>query len=140
MLMIALYPIKPIYVDRILSGEKKFELRRRLPKNKLEYILIYSTAPISKVVGFAKVKRVLEEDVTVLWDKYSHQFGICEGDYYSYFNGCENAKAIELEYVYKFDRKFSIKDISDETVVPQSFCYVENEAFLRLKRRKGCTV
>ena len=44
------YPIKPIYSERIMSGEKKYELRKRLPNNKINHILIYATTPVAKAM------------------------------------------------------------------------------------------
>lgn len=134
--MIVLYPIKPIYTDRILSGEKRFELRKRLPKEKPTYILIYSTAPVSQVVGYAKVTDVKKGDSKSLWNCYSKYFGISEQEYFSYFEGNIRANALELEDIRKFVRPFSIKDISPFISVPQSFCYVDKEVFNRLRKRK----
>lgn len=45
-----LLPIKPVFVERILSGEKWYEFRKRLPLG-IERVVIYETAPTKKVVG-----------------------------------------------------------------------------------------
>lgn len=45
-----LLPIKPVFVERILSGEKWYEFRKRLPLD-IERVVIYETAPTKKVVG-----------------------------------------------------------------------------------------
>lgn len=134
--MIALYPIKPVYTDRIFSGEKTFELRRRLPKEKLSYILIYSTSPVSKVVGYARVKGIKTGSAHDLWSSHHQSFGISKEDYFSYFNGCKSANAIELTEVKSFIRPFSISDISKDLSVPQSFCYIEKSLFSKVRRRK----
>lgn len=138
--MIALYPIKPVYTDRIFSGEKTFELRRRLPKEDLSYILIYSTSPVSKVVGYARVKGIKTGPTDDLWISHHQKFGISKEDYFSYFNGCETAKAIELTEVKTFVRPFSISEISEDLSVPQSFCYIEKSLFSKVRRRKSANV
>lgn len=138
--MIALYPIKPIYTDRILSGEKTFELRKRLPKEVLTYILIYSTTPVAQVVGYAKVIGVKQGDAKSLWELYSSQFGISESEYFAYFEGSDKANALELMDVHKFVRPFSIKEISPQLTVPQSFCYIDKDHFKRLRKRKTIKV
>jgi len=135
--MIAFYPIKPVYIDRILQGEKKYELRRRLPKTKIEYVFLYATSPVCRVVGYARVGETHNEQKENLWDKLSHFFGINENDFYSYFEGIENACAIELLEVFKFKTPFHPKDISEDFVVPQSFRYVEKEVFNRFKSRQS---
>ncbi|MDT4288837.1 ASCH domain-containing protein [Methylomonas sp. MO1] len=136
-LAIAFYPIKPIYSSRILSGEKKYELRKRLPKNPFDYILIYATSPIGKVVGYAKVKMIHKNTVSDLWEMVSLHAGITKDDYINYFNNSEYAYAIELETVKRFTRPFDPKEINSFFSIPQSFCYISRNDFNRLKRRKG---
>jgi predicted transcriptional regulator len=135
-LAVAFYPIKPIYSDRILSGEKKYELRKRLPSNPFDYILIYATSPVGKVVGYAKVKMIHKKSVDDMWDMVSMCAGISRDDYTSYFGKTEYAYAIELEDVKRFTRPFDTKEISNSFNVPQSFCYVSRNDFNKLKRRK----
>ena len=48
-------PIKKKYSDDILDGSKKYELRRSVPRRTVDDILIYETAPMSKVVGQIKI-------------------------------------------------------------------------------------
>ena len=48
--MYVLMSIKPKYVEKILSGEKKYEYRKTLLKKDVESILVYSTSPVKKVV------------------------------------------------------------------------------------------
>ena len=43
--------IHPEYVNKIFSGEKKFEYRKIQPKGWIDTIVIYSTYPVSKIVG-----------------------------------------------------------------------------------------
>ena len=49
--MYVLMSIKPKYVEKILSGEKKYEYRKTLLKKDVESILVYSTSPVKKVYG-----------------------------------------------------------------------------------------
>jgi len=134
--MIALYPIKPIYTDRIMSGEKKFELRKRLPSVDVDYIIIYSTFPASKVVGYAKIKKYHSSSIENIWNLVHEQAGIDYGSYNKYFINSTVACAIEFDEVFKFIRPFGISEISKGITVPQSFCYVGEDVFSRLKRRK----
>lgn len=46
--------IHPEYAEKILTGEKTYELRTRLPQDKPERMIIYATAPVSAVVGTAE--------------------------------------------------------------------------------------
>ncbi len=138
--MIAFYPIKPVYIDRILQGEKKYELRRKLPKTKIEYVFLYATSPVCQVVGYAKVGLTLNESKESLWKKLSPFFGLNENDFFDYFEGVDNACAIELLEVFKFKEPFHPKVISKNFVVPQSFRYIEKEVFNRFKNRESFQV
>lgn len=138
--MIAFYPIKPIYIEKILLGQKRFELRRKLPKKKVEYVFLYATTPVCKVVGYAKVGVTYKEEKETLWSKIAHMTGIDESAYFSYFDGIEKACAIELIKIFKFNEPFPPKDISEDFVVPQSFRYIEQEVFDRLKNRNRMVI
>jgi predicted transcriptional regulator len=134
--MIAFYPIKPIYSERIFSGEKTFELRKKLPNSDVAYIIVYSTVPVGKVVGYAKVKALHKKSLGELWDMVSRHAGISEQDYRAYFDGADCACAIEIESVKRFVRPFPVSEISSGFIIPQSFCYLDDAVFNRLKRRK----
>jgi predicted transcriptional regulator len=134
--IIAFYPIKPIYTEKILSGEKIYELRKRLPSMDIDYVLIYSTSPIAKVVAYAKVKTTHKEQLNDIWEKVSSLAGINEEDYKDYFGNSNYACAIEFEFVRRFIRPFNVKEINPDFKVPQSFCYIHKNDFNRLKRRK----
>ena len=138
--MIVFYPIKPVYIEKILSGEKKYELRKRLPRDKVEYVFLYATTPVCRVVGYAKVGLTYRECKTKLWERVSESAGIDEVDYFNYFHGSDDACAIELKTVYKYEEPFHPKDISDDFVVPQSFRYVEKDTFDRFKNRERVTI
>ena len=135
-LMIALYSIKPIYSNQIINGTKKYELRKRMPAKKLDYILIYSSSPTSKVIGYAEVKDIYKNTVHQVWKHTSKYAGISKKAYEEYFNGCQNAYAIELGLVKKFVRPFAIEEINQDYVAPQSFAYISHDEFKRVKRRK----
>ncbi|MBT9097096.1 hypothetical protein KFZ76_05150 [Methylovulum psychrotolerans] len=134
--MIAFYPIKPIYSQKILTGEKTYELRKRLPNEHIDYILIYSTYPVAKVVAYAKIKATHKEKIDAIWNMVSLFAGINEHDYKNYFGNNDFACAIEFEYVRRFKRPFDVKEIKPNFKVPQSFCYIPKKDFNRIKRRK----
>lgn len=134
--MIAFYPIKPVYTERILSGEKQFELRKRLPKPETKFAIIYATYPVGLVVGYAEIKGFHQSTVKQLWTKVSKASGIEKSDYLSYFGSNELACAIELDKVFRFKRPFKVGEIRQGFTVPQSFCYVDKTIFNRLKRRR----
>ena len=72
--------IKPKYVEKIFSGEKKYEFRKSFPDG-VKVMLIYATAPVKKIVGIAFVEKVLRGRKEELWEKTNLQGGISKAEY-----------------------------------------------------------
>lgn len=51
--------INPEYVNKIIKETKKVEYRTRIPKNSVQKLIIYETAPIKKVVAEAEIVEIL---------------------------------------------------------------------------------
>lgn len=64
-----LISIQPEYAEKILSGEKTFEFRRRTAQRPVGLMVIYASAPISAVVGYAQVDDILSLPLTKLWKR-----------------------------------------------------------------------
>ena len=59
--------IKPEFANKIFNGTKKFEFRRTLFKNKeIKMIIVYASAPISKVIGEFEIDRIFHEELELL--------------------------------------------------------------------------
>ena len=121
-----LLSIKPEYVEKILQGEKKFEYRKRLAKEDVSYIYVYSTAPSMKVVASVHIEGHLSDSPTALWEKTKAAAGISRAKFRDYFRGCKTAYAYKLGKVEVFE---SPKNLSDFGVAaaPQSFVYIKIE-------------
>ena len=120
-----LMPIKPVYVEKILSGEKCFEYRKKLPKkNVIDKIIIYSSVPVKKVVGEVKVKDILVENKEVLWNKTKEKSGTTKEFYDSYFKDKEIAIAYELGEVKIYNPYKELLDFGIN-FAPQSFIYLD---------------
>lgn len=122
--MKVLLSIKPEFVEKILDGTKKYEFRKSLFKRKdVSTVIIYSSYPVKKVVGEFRIKKILSEDVDLLWNMTAESAGISKSCYDSYFQHKKIANAIEIGklVVYKTPKKLSDYNIM---CAPQSFCYV----------------
>ena len=64
-----LFSIKPEYVKEILSGRKKYEYRKIKPKNRVDAIIIYSSAPVMKVVAEVNIEEIIEGNPDEVWQK-----------------------------------------------------------------------
>lgn len=126
MLMKVLLSINPEYVEKIFSGEKKYEFRRSIFKNKnVDTIVIYCTSPIKKVVGEFKIKQIIEDFPEKLWKLNPKRNGISKEKFETYFFKKEKGYAIEIAQVRKY-RNFKTLQEVDSTIkaAPQSFLYL----------------
>ena len=123
---IILMSIKPEYVDKIFSGEKKYEYRKRLCKEKIDTIIVYSSSPIQKVVGELKIKQVLYDKKSIIWDKTNRYGGITKTKYDKYYENCDYAVAYEIEKAILYDKQKDLKDFNVRTA-PQSYVYITNK-------------
>lgn len=121
-----LLSIHPKYVENILCGAKKFEYRKRLVSNNIEYIYIYSTSPVMKVVARVKVTDVLQASPTALWEKTKTAFGISLQAYSEYFEGCKSTYAYELGDIQVYETPKYLHNFGVNTA-PQSFVYIDGD-------------
>ena len=121
-----LLSIKPEYVERILKGTKKFEYRKRLAKEEVDVIYIYSTAPEMKVVASVEVIDRVSGSPTALWESTKQFAGISRAKYREYFRGCKTAYAYKLGSVQVFDIGKELSDFGISTA-PQSFVYIDDD-------------
>lgn len=119
-----LLSIKPEYSERILSGKKKFEFRRKCAARRVSKILIYTSAPRMKVVGEVEVVGIMEAAPQDLWKQTSTDAGISKQKFMEYFSQKENAYAYKLGKVTRFKKEKSLSDYGVKTP-PQSFVYID---------------
>jgi predicted transcriptional regulator len=128
-----LLPIKPIYADKIISGDKIFEYRRKLPAIKVDCIVLYSTFPMQKISAIVEVVKNISEHPIKLW-KITRKGGcISKFDFDRYFNGLFIAHAFKLGKVKKLVFPLPINTINNSIKYPpQSFRYLNSEEFCNL--------
>ena len=118
-----LLSIKPEYVNKIISGQKKYEFRKFHCHEGIDTIVIYETAPTKKVVGEVALLGIIEGDVEYVWRKTRDFGGILEKDYKAYYEGRKVAIAYQLGKVTLYDEPMELKDLGLD-YVPQSFAYI----------------
>ncbi|ERF79476.1 ASCH domain-containing protein [Gallibacterium anatis] len=123
--MKVLLSIKPEFVEKIISGEKKFEFRKSLPKRgEVTSVVVYSTMPVGKVVGEFKVKDTLSYTPESLWEKTKEFSGITKSFFDQYFSARDLAYALEIDSFKLYDEPLEIADILPSGTPPQSYCYI----------------
>jgi predicted transcriptional regulator len=118
-----LLSIHPEFVDKIMTGEKKFEFRRVKTKREPDKIIIYSTSPICKVIGEAEVEEIIINSPDVVWDKTKCFSGIKKDLYIEYYANRDVAVAYKLKNVIEYEKPIELKDLGVKAA-PQSFVYV----------------
>lgn len=119
-----LLSIRPEYAKKIISGEKKYEFRKILPKQLVESIIIYITSPCCKIIGEVQVNGTLTNTVSKIWDATKGNTGISHKKYLQYFKDKKTANAFALGEVTLYDEK---KELSEFGIkhAPQSFVYLK---------------
>ncbi|MBC7092069.1 MAG: hypothetical protein H5T50_09225 [Nitrososphaeria archaeon] len=119
--MLVILSIKPKYCKKIIAGEKRYEFRKRFPKN-IELVYMYATSPVKKVVGEFKVGEVVEDEPIILWRKFRTYAGVDKNEFFKYYEGCNKGCAIKIEEVRTFapiDPKIIVSGFKP----PQSYRY-----------------
>lgn len=119
-------PIYPEYANRILKGVKRFEYRTCVPQKPISHIVIYSTTPVKRIVGIAKVEEIISGSSSSVWEKTKYAAGISRAKFREYFAGRNKAFAFKLGAVW------SVPEEAAATVnfsVPQAFSYLDTKQF-----------
>ncbi|MBO9681193.1 MAG: ASCH domain-containing protein [Flavisolibacter sp.] len=123
--MRVLLSIKPEFAVKIFSGEKKFEFRRSIFKNKkVNKIIVYASSPTQKIIGEFEIEEIINDKLQSLWKKTKEHAGIPEEYFYRYFNEKQMGYAIKIKKPRKYKNPVCIKEKYNINP-PQSFSYLE---------------
>jgi predicted transcriptional regulator len=122
--MNVLLSIKPEFADKIFTGEKRFEFRRVIFKNReVKRVFVYASAPISMVIGEFEIEDILAGELGELWEQTKKHAGITENYFLDYFEGRESGYAIKVKKTNRYSTPHHIEERFGVTP-PQSFVYV----------------
>lgn len=135
--MNALLAIKPEFAEKILAGEKQYEFRRTAFRDsaQIEFIYLYASTPIKRIVGLFTSERIIEAPPGDLWELFSEDSGINSYDrFMSYFEGVDTGYAIEVDRTYRFDSSIDPNEIFEEFSPPMSFNYLTPDEGMALRQ------
>lgn len=118
-----LLSIKPEFADKIINGEKRYEFRRRLCREKVGRIYLYATSPVKLVLAEAEVEDIIWDIPESVWERASEYAGIDKGYFERYFAGRGMAGAYCLGKVTAYAAGKSLSEFGVK-VPPQSFVYI----------------
>lgn len=119
-----LISINPEYVENIFNGTKKYEYRKIKCKQKVNKMLIYSTFPVMKVVGEAKIEKILEDTPDKIWNITENESGTSKAFFDEYYKNKETAIAYKLTNIIKYDSPKELSSYGVKTA-PQSYIYIK---------------
>ena len=136
-----LLSIHPEYVAKIKVGLKRFEFRKRIPCKSIEndYVAIYCTSPVCKVVGYFKVGCVLVGSPSKIWTRTARHAGVSRKDFDMYFLGRTSAYALSIRQICWLRNPISIYRLRKSSVAPQSFIYLTDEQAKKILACSSCT-
>jgi predicted transcriptional regulator len=123
--------IKPAYADMILDGKKRYEFRKHGFRKQIDKVFIYSTKPISKIMGYFTFDEILKGTPPEIWEICSEYAGILEDDFYKYYERAKIAFAIKINSVFRIEEPISPFKIKGGFSSPRSFTYT-NDKFSNL--------
>ena len=121
---VILLSIKPDFVEKIFSGDKKYEFRTRISKESVDKIIIYATSPIKLIVGEASVEETLGNSPIKIWEQTKSAAGISYNLFEAYFRGKEYAYAYKLGSVVEYEEPLELQSFGISQP-PQSFIYFD---------------
>lgn len=123
--MRVLLSIRPVHVESILSGAKRFEFRRRMfARRDVRSVLIYCTMPVGRLVAEFEIAGILEDTPEGLWARTSEASGITRDYYDAYFEGRDRAFALAIGELNVFETPIAPDEMIDDFTPPQSYRYV----------------
>lgn len=123
--MKVLLSIKPEFANKIFSGEKKFEFRKRAFRNiEVQTIVVYSTMPVGRIIGEFTIKQILQDSPESIWLKTNKMSGIDIEFFNEYYEGRDIAVAIEVGKTKLYKKPINPKEEYENFTAPQSFMYI----------------
>lgn len=128
--------IHPQFAQAIFRGEKMIEFRKLNIPKKVEHVVLYVTAPESKIMGYFSVRGVVEDKATELWKKYQDVSGTTKDFFFEYYGEDGIGRGILVDKVDILEIPLTLDNVMSGVKPPQSFTYVDKLTWLSLKRRK----
>ena len=120
-----LLSIKPQYVEKIMSGEKRYEFRKKEFKRRyIKTIVVYSSGNVKKLVGEIKFNRILSDTPYLIWQKTHAQSGMTEESFMRYYMNKDKAYAIAIDSFHPYEEPMDIETKYPGVKAPQSYRYI----------------
>lgn len=127
--------VKPEYAYKIINKLKTIELRKNRPNVEIgDYVLIYATVPVKTVIGFGRIKKIIETSPSIMWEENASKLGIDKISFDKYYEDSNKSIGIEISSICKFEIGVALEDIKKlhpSFSPPQTYRYISNLQALR---------
>jgi len=124
-----LVSMKPKYAERVLSGNKIVEIRKRFSERWVGCkAVLYSSSPQQAIVGEATVRSVSSGAPEDVWSRFQSGLGCTSSEFSAYVGPAQVVSAVELDDVFPYKEPVSLSQIShllgleEDLKPPQSYC------------------
>lgn len=122
---VALLSIHPRYAEAILDGLKQVEFRKSALAADVRRALVYSTAPVQRVVGVFRIERIDRAAPEELWSRYSQVGCITSEDFHAYYAAWRQGAAIVIGEAWRLASPLSLSALAPGLQAPQSYRYLQ---------------
>ena len=123
--------IKPKYVESIVNGQKQFEFRKSIFKDRsVERVYIYATSPVMRIIGYFIIEDIFEKSPENLWIDFHTHAGIDEREFFHYFSNKDTGYAIGIRDVHTFEEPLDPRESIPGFHAPQNFMYAPDDFHL----------
>lgn len=134
-----LLSIKPEYAEKIFSGQKRYEFRKRKPKETVAKVFVYECHPSKRIVGWFSVRRIHSGSPYEIWEKCKDFGGIEEERYLAYCRGKKVIHAFEIDEIFRFDPPVNPFHSFRDFNPPQDFRYMDYSSDSIVEQCNECT-
>ncbi len=125
--------IRTKYARKILSGDKKVEVRRMFSKKwKSSKVTIYASGSERSLIGEALIKDVVVDKPENIWRRFPDQIGCTKEEFDKYTASKNKVYAIVLEDTVPYRKSIPIKEVSrlmkENLRPPQNYYNLSNNA------------
>ncbi|MHB8249310.1 MAG: hypothetical protein ACYDCX_10565 [Acidithiobacillus sp.] len=134
-----LISIHPKYAAKILAGEKHLEFRRIWAARPVDFLVIYATYPVQRIVAVTQLGQVFRGSKNHLWQLSKKRGGgVSRRKLFKYMDGKKEGVALELLNTIKIISEIDPREIFGEGFrPPQSFRYLSQSELSMFRRKVG---
>ena len=134
-----LFSIKPHFVDLILKGKKKVELRKGFCNGKRgDKCFIYVTSPIKQIIGYFTIAYCINDTTANIWKRVNGIAGVNKQGFFEYYANNKEASAIFFDKLIFFKQPLDWEKLNErfKLMPPQSYYQIRGDLADYLERQR----